>query len=153
MPCSTTLSQAGKGPCAASFSGKVQNIQFKWSASVQPAWVIEPLSACSARSLVTPAPLLLAWLPHEPLLRVRLLFYHQNHLHQLCCHAGDQITNGKPAPDIFLKAASLFDPPPEPSSCLVFEDAPAGVQAGVAAGMYAALLDVQHAINGSFMWV
>ena len=50
-------------------------------------------------------------------------------------HAGDQITNGKPAPDIFLKAASLFDPQPAPSSCLVFEDAPAGVQAGVAAGM------------------
>lgn len=50
-------------------------------------------------------------------------------------HAGDQVSNGKPAPDIFLHAASLWQPPPEPSSCLVFEDAPTGVEAAKAAGM------------------
>lgn len=49
--------------------------------------------------------------------------------------AGDLITNGKPAPDIFLFAADKFDPKPEPSTCLVFEDAPNGVAAGKAAGM------------------
>lgn len=51
------------------------------------------------------------------------------------CTAGDLITNGKPAPDIFLFAADKFDPKPDPSSCLVFEDAPNGVAAGKAAGM------------------
>jgi beta-phosphoglucomutase-like phosphatase (HAD superfamily) len=42
---------------------------------------------------------------------------------------------GKPAPDIFLVCAGLFDEEVDPSRCLVFEDAPSGVAAGVAAGM------------------
>ena len=49
--------------------------------------------------------------------------------------AGDMIENGKPAPDIFLHAAKGFEPGPDPSTCLVFEDAPNGVKAGKAAGM------------------
>ena len=49
--------------------------------------------------------------------------------------AGDMIVNGKPAPDIFLHAAKGFEPSPDPSTCLVFEDAPNGVKAGKAAGM------------------
>ncbi len=49
--------------------------------------------------------------------------------------AGDMIEHGKPAPDIFLHAAEGFDPTPDPSTCLVFEDAPNGVKAGKAAGM------------------
>ena len=40
---------------------------------------------------------------------------------------------GKPAPDIFLVAAAAIAA--EPSACLVFEDAPAGVAAARAAGM------------------
>jgi HAD superfamily hydrolase (TIGR01509 family) len=40
---------------------------------------------------------------------------------------------GKPAPDIFLAAASLLGVPP--SSCVAFEDAVNGVQAAVSAGM------------------
>ena len=44
-----------------------------------------------------------------------------------------EIENGKPAPDIFLRAAALIDAPP--SRTLVFEDAPSGLAAATAAGM------------------
>lgn len=47
--------------------------------------------------------------------------------------SGDDVTRGKPAPDIFLKAAARLGLPPE--ECIVFEDAPAGVEAARAAGM------------------
>lgn len=43
--------------------------------------------------------------------------------------------NGKPAPDIFRLAAAQFEPVPDPSECLVFEDAPSGIAAAKAAGM------------------
>ena len=43
------------------------------------------------------------------------------------------IQNGKPAPDIFLVAAKKLRV--LPGECLVFEDAPAGVEAAKAAGM------------------
>lgn len=45
----------------------------------------------------------------------------------------DDVSNGKPAPDIFLKAAQLLGVAPE--KCLVIEDAPPGVIAALAAGM------------------
>ncbi|CAI5462035.1 unnamed protein product, partial [Closterium sp. Yama58-4] len=48
--------------------------------------------------------------------------------------AGEEVAQGKPAPDIFLRAAELMGA--KPSECLVFEDAPAGVEAARAAGMY-----------------
>ena len=49
---------------------------------------------------------------------------------------GDQVANGKPHPEIFQRAASLWRPaPPAPGACLVFEDAPIGVEAAKAAGM------------------
>lgn len=44
-----------------------------------------------------------------------------------------QVINGKPAPDIFLRAAGLLEVPP--SNCIVFEDALPGVQAARSAGM------------------
>jgi HAD superfamily hydrolase (TIGR01509 family) len=44
-----------------------------------------------------------------------------------------EVARGKPFPDIFLYAASRFGVPP--SSCVVIEDTPTGVAAGVAAGM------------------
>ena len=47
--------------------------------------------------------------------------------------SGDMVTNGKPAPEIFLKAAGELGV--EPSRCLVFEDSPHGIQAGKSAGM------------------
>ena len=43
------------------------------------------------------------------------------------------VVNGKPAPDVFLKAAETIDAKPE--ECFVFEDSPNGIIAGHAAGM------------------
>lgn len=46
---------------------------------------------------------------------------------------GDDVTNGKPAPDVFLLAAKKLGL--GPADCLVIEDAHAGIEAGLAAGM------------------
>lgn len=46
---------------------------------------------------------------------------------------GDQVTHGKPAPDLFLEAARQINMPPE--RCVVLEDSEAGIQAASAAGM------------------
>ncbi len=45
----------------------------------------------------------------------------------------EDVEHGKPAPDMFLKAASLIGV--EPRDCLVFEDAEPGIAAARAAGM------------------
>jgi beta-phosphoglucomutase-like phosphatase (HAD superfamily) len=45
----------------------------------------------------------------------------------------DQVTHGKPHPELFLKAAELLGVPP--ARCLVFEDAEPGFLAAKAAGM------------------
>ena len=47
--------------------------------------------------------------------------------------AGDEVDNGKPAPDLFLAAAERLGLPPE--QCVAVEDSPAGVEAALAAGM------------------
>ena len=46
---------------------------------------------------------------------------------------GDEVANGKPAPDIFLLAAKKLGQPP--SACAGFEDSPAGLQGLHAAGI------------------
>ena len=47
---------------------------------------------------------------------------------------GDEVQCGKPAPDLFLLAAERLGVPAE--SCVVFEDAPAGLEAAARAGMH-----------------
>ena len=48
-------------------------------------------------------------------------------------YSASLVENGKPHPDIFLYAADHMGV--DPSNCLVIEDSPSGVKAGVAAGM------------------
>ncbi len=48
-------------------------------------------------------------------------------------YSASMVPNGKPAPDLFLHAASQLGV--EPGDCVVVEDAVPGVLAGVAAGM------------------
>jgi len=50
----------------------------------------------------------------------------------------DDVTNGKPHPEPYLKGAELLGV--KPAQCLVIEDAPAGIQAAHAAGMKAIAL-------------
>ena len=45
----------------------------------------------------------------------------------------DEVEHGKPAPDMFLKAAELLGASPD--RCVVFEDAEPGMKAAAAAGM------------------
>lgn len=49
---------------------------------------------------------------------------------------GNNITNSKPDPEVFLKAAQMMGV--SPTSCMVVEDADAGIDAAKAGGMYAA---------------
>lgn len=46
--------------------------------------------------------------------------------------AGDEVLHGKPDPEPYLKAATMCGV--EPSRCVVLEDSPSGVEAGVRAG-------------------
>jgi len=50
-----------------------------------------------------------------------------------CIVSGEEVERGKPAPDVYLKAAELLGV--EPASCMVLEDARHGIAAAKAAGM------------------
>ncbi|MFE2525261.1 HAD-IA family hydrolase [Streptomyces sp. NPDC059382] len=56
--------------------------------------------------------------------------------------AADDITRGKPDPEPFLLAAARLGV--DPARCVVFEDAPAGLAAGRAAGMRTVALTTTH---------
>lgn len=56
----------------------------------------------------------------------------------------DDVENGKPAPDIFLKAAAAIGVPAD--HCLALEDAPAGILAAQRAGMQVLTVPVPFAV-------
>lgn len=55
---------------------------------------------------------------------------------------GDEVTHGKPHPEVFLLAAKELGVAPE--KCLVFEDSPAGVEAARRAGMKCIALNLMN---------
>lgn len=57
--------------------------------------------------------------------------------------SADEVVISKPHPEVFLKAAEQLGV--EPASCLVFEDAPKGVEAALNAGMSSVVLTTMHA--------
>ncbi|HBF39451.1 MAG TPA: carbohydrate phosphatase [Firmicutes bacterium] len=59
---------------------------------------------------------------------------------------GDEITKSKPDPEIFLKAASILEVPPE--KCIVLEDSESGISAASKAGMKPILIpDLKEACD------
>lgn len=56
--------------------------------------------------------------------------------------SADDVTVSKPDPETFTKAAASLDVPPE--TCIVFEDAPKGVEAASRAGMRSIVLTTMH---------
>ncbi|XP_052893339.1 probable pseudouridine-5'-phosphatase isoform X1 [Anopheles moucheti] len=64
--------------------------------------------------------------------------------HKVMGSSDSEVKEGKPAPDIFLVAAARFQDRPAPDHCLVFEDAPNGVTAAIAAGMQAVMVPDPH---------
>ena len=63
--------------------------------------------------------------------------------------AAEDVKQGKPNPEGFLKAAAMLGVPI--SECLVFEDSPAGVTAAKVAGAHVAIVgDLVPAGEGTF---
>ncbi len=54
----------------------------------------------------------------------------------------DEVTHGKPAPDIYLKAAGDLNV--SPKECVVFEDIPQGIKAGKSAGCVTVAVDDEY---------
>ncbi|MFI0513702.1 HAD family hydrolase [Streptomyces sp. WSLK1-5] len=59
--------------------------------------------------------------------------------------AADDVTRGKPDPEPYLLAARELGV--DPARCVVFEDAPAGLRAGRAAGMSTVALTTTHPVR------
>ena len=68
--------------------------------------------------------------------KVELLSYFQVIL------TGEDVSNGKPFPDVFLKAASMLQLPVE--NCVVFEDAVSGIKAAKNASMKCVAISSNH---------
>ena len=77
---------------------------------------------------------------------------------------GDEVTHGKPAPDVYLEAARRLGVPP--ADCIAIEDADLGAESAVAAGMrtimirrdgsispdYASVTELTADLINSWMW-
>ena len=61
---------------------------------------------------------------------------------------GDQLTHGKPDPEIFLRTAHMLGV--DPSDCLVLEDAQNGIEAAYNAGMRSIALPHEHSSSHDF---
>ncbi len=59
--------------------------------------------------------------------------------------AAEDVSNGKPDPEVFLKASKKIGIAPE--NCIVFEDAHVGIQAAIAAGMKVIAVATTHGID------
>ena len=59
--------------------------------------------------------------------------------------SADDVTRGKPDPEVFLKGAQRLDR--QPSRCVVFEDAFVGIEAGKAGGMKVVGIATTHPIE------
>ncbi|CRL03637.1 CLUMA_CG016295, isoform A [Clunio marinus] len=74
----------------------------------------------------------------------------KNHLeifqlfHHITKGSDPELKEGKPAPDIFLLAASRFDSKFNPIECLVLEDSPNGVQGAVSANMQVVMVPADY---------
>lgn len=61
---------------------------------------------------------------------------------------GDEVEHGKPAPDIFLRAAARLGV--APAACLALEDSAAGCAAAAAAGMRVVVVPTEMTRDGAF---
>ena len=59
--------------------------------------------------------------------------------------SADDVARGKPDPEVFLKCAALLNI--DPSDCVVFEDAPKGIEAAANAGMQSVAITTIHSRN------
>lgn len=64
-----------------------------------------------------------------------------------CVITSCDVAKGKPAPDIYLRAAQILEAVPE--ECLVFEDIPMGILAGKRAGMRVCAVEDTYAADQS----
>ena len=58
---------------------------------------------------------------------------------------GDDVTRGKPEPDIYVKAAESLGVPPE--ECIAIEDSPIGISAAVASGAFTIAVRTEYTRN------
>ncbi|MDX2033640.1 MAG: beta-phosphoglucomutase family hydrolase [Blastocatellia bacterium] len=65
--------------------------------------------------------------------------------------SSEEVRAGKPAPDVFLRAAEKMGVPPE--QCIVIEDAPAGIEAARRAGMRSIGVLTTHPALPAADWV
>src|SRR3954452_12254629 len=70
------------------------------------------------------------------------------HAHFDAITAGDEIANGKPNPEIYLKTMAKLNV--KPAECVVLEDAPLGATAGKAAGAYVIAVPSRLTVHADF---